>query len=258
MVDEKKTILMTKLAIFEKHEKNKSLVVSKYYRTDYVRYNVLKTWVAVTILYWCVIAGYVFMEFDSILGKLNDLDYFAIVYKMLGGYVIICGIYFLIATILYNYRYRKAKQGLTEYNIHLKELIHADDLPKEKKRLVDENRRTTDDVSVARAHTPAAGRRATVNRSEVVKRQMEAEQERKNQEIIENVKRRNERIMAQQEIEENRQREMEEERRRIRARREQLEREQLEKLRQERQQSMYRENHVYNTNTPNGAGRGER
>lgn len=32
MVDEKKTILMTKLAIFEKHEKNKSLVVSKYYR----------------------------------------------------------------------------------------------------------------------------------------------------------------------------------------------------------------------------------
>ena len=43
MVDEKKTILMTKLAIFEKHEKNKSLVVSKYYRSDYVRYNVLKT-----------------------------------------------------------------------------------------------------------------------------------------------------------------------------------------------------------------------
>ena len=42
MVDEKKTILMTKLAIFEKHEKNKSLVVSKYYRSDYVRYNVLK------------------------------------------------------------------------------------------------------------------------------------------------------------------------------------------------------------------------
>ena len=50
MVDEKKTILMTKLAIFEKHEKNKSLVVSKYYRSDYVRYNVLKKWVGLTIL----------------------------------------------------------------------------------------------------------------------------------------------------------------------------------------------------------------
>jgi hypothetical protein len=49
---------------------------------------------------------------------------------------------------------------------------------------------------------------------------------------------------------------MEEERRRIRARRAQLEREQLERIRQE-QQGMYREDHVYNTNTPNGAGRGE-
>ena len=119
MVDEKKTILMTKLAIFEKHEKNKSLVVSKYYRSDYVRYNVLKTWVAVTVLYWCVIAGYIFMTFDSILEKLNDLDYFAVVYKMLGGYVIICAIYFLFAFILYNYRYKKARNGLVQYNICL-------------------------------------------------------------------------------------------------------------------------------------------
>ena len=101
MVDEKKTILMTKLAIFEKHEKNKSLVVSKYYRSDYVRYNVLKTWVAVTVLYWSLIAGYIVMAFDSILEKLNDLDYFGIVYKMLGGYVAVCAIYFVFAFILF-------------------------------------------------------------------------------------------------------------------------------------------------------------
>ena len=146
MVDEKKTILMTKLAIFEKHEKNKSLVVSKYYRSDYVRYNVLKTWVAVTVLYWCVIAGYIFMTFDSILEKLNDLDYFAVVYKMLGGYVIICAIYFLFAFILYNYRYKKARNGLVQYNINLKELIHADDPPEMQRRMVDDTKRTTDAV----------------------------------------------------------------------------------------------------------------
>ena len=43
MVDEKKTILMTKLAIFEKHDKNYSLVVGKYFRSDYVRYTLLTT-----------------------------------------------------------------------------------------------------------------------------------------------------------------------------------------------------------------------
>lgn len=254
MVDEKKTILMTKLAIFEKHEKNKSLVVSKYYRSDYVRYNVLKTWVAVTVLYWSLIAGYIFMAFDSILEKLNDLDYFGIVYKMLGGYVAVCAVYFVFAFILYNYRYRKAKDGLVQYNVNLKALIHADDPPEMKERMVDETKRTTDNVSAARSHA-AQAQRANVSRSDMVKRQLQEQQERKNQEIIENVKRRNERMSAKQQEEEQRQREMEEERRRIRARREQLEQEQLQKIRQEQQQRMYREDHVYNTK--NGAGRGE-
>ena len=255
MVDEKKAILMTKLAIFEKHEKNKSLVISKYYRSDYVRYNVLKTWVAVTVLYWSLIAGYIFMAFDSILEKLNDLDYFAIMYKMLGGYVLICAVYFLFSFILYNYRYKKAKDGLVQYNINLKELIHADDTPQMKKRLVDETKRSTDNVSEARAHM-AQSQRVNVSRSDMIQRQLQEQQERKNQEIIENVKRRNERISAQKQEELQRQQEMEEERRRIRARRQQLEREQLQKIRQE-QQGLYRENHVYNTNTSNRTGRGE-
>lgn len=258
MVDEKKTILMTKLAIFEKQEKSKSLVVSKYYRNDYVRYNVLKTWVAVTILYWCLIAGYVFMQFDVILSKLNDLDYFAIVYKMLGGYAAVCLIYFLFSYLLYNYRYKKAKKGLVEYNVNLKKLIHADDEPVAPKRVLDGNR-TTDDMTAARTPASPQQKRANVSRSAMVKRQLEVEQERKNQEIIENVKKRNERVSAKQEEELRRQRQMEEERRRIRERRERLEREQLEKLRQERlQQSMYRENHEYDMNRSNGTGRGDK
>ena len=258
MVDEKKTILMTKLAIFEKHEKNKSLVVSKYYRRDYVRYNVLKTWVAATVLYWSIVAGYVFMAFDSILERLNDLDYFGIVYKMLGGYVIVCLVYFLFATILYNYRYKKAKEGLTEYNVTLKALIHADDAPDAEQHMVSDAKRTTDDVSVARTQTQAQERRAHVSRSEMINRQIQEQQERKNQEIIENVKKRNARVAAQKEQEQLRQQDMEEERRRIRARREQLEREQLEQLRNQRNnQNVYRENHVYNTDTPNRTGRGE-
>lgn len=254
MVDEKKTILMTKLAIFEKHEKNKSLVVSKYYRSDYVRYNTLKTWVAVTILYWSLIAGYVFMAFDSILEKLNDLDYFAIVYKMLGGYVVVCGIYFLFSFILYNYRYKKIKEGLIQYNVNLKALIHVDDTPGMKNHMLEESGRTTDNVSQARVTDSEA--RARVSRSDIIQRQLQEQQERKNQEIIENVKRRNERLSAQQELEQQKLREMEEERRRIRARREQLEREQLQRIRQQ-SQTMTRENHVYNTNVQNGAGRGE-
>ena len=64
MIDEKKVALMTKLAIFEKHESSDSLVLSKYYKSDYVRYNMLKALIAGTVVYWAIIAAYVFMKFD--------------------------------------------------------------------------------------------------------------------------------------------------------------------------------------------------
>ena len=85
-----------------------------------------------------------------------------------------------------------------QYNINLKELIHADDPPEMQRRMVDDTKRTTDDVSAARAHAPQQASRANVSRSEMVQRQLQAQQERKNQEIIENVKRRNERISEKQ------------------------------------------------------------
>ena len=89
MVDEKKVALMTKLAIFEKHESNDSLVLSKYYKNDYVRYNMLKTLISATIVYWSIVAAYVFMRFDQMLAEINKIDYFDLVYKLLLWYVMV-------------------------------------------------------------------------------------------------------------------------------------------------------------------------
>ncbi|MGN0368239.1 MAG: hypothetical protein ACI4EK_05595 [Wujia sp.] len=231
MVDEKKTILMTRLAIFEKKEAKKSLIMSKYYSDDYVRLQVLKTWVATTVLYWSIVAGYVFMAFDSLLSKINDLDYFKIVYQLLGGYVLVCAVYFLFATIVYRYRYEKAKKGLTQYNIDLKALIHADDVPV-KAAVYDQEE--PEKPKQNQAEQMRTNQRGNVSRMAMIQRQLDEEQERKNQEILANVAKRNERLAAQKEAELRKQREIEEERRRIRERRERLEREQLQKLREER------------------------
>lgn len=48
MLNDRKIRLMTKLALYERKEGKEDIKLSKYYRTDYVRLQVLKTVVAVT------------------------------------------------------------------------------------------------------------------------------------------------------------------------------------------------------------------
>lgn len=247
MIDENKVRLMTKLAVYEKKEDNRNLVISKYYKKDYVRYNVLKTWVASTVVYWSVVGAYVFMEFDSLLAKINDLDYFNIMYKMLGGYVVFCLVYFLLATALYSYRYDKAKPGLIAYNVNLKALINYN----EGGRVVEDSEVKLAAESVNHDGNTYSARkdsgRAVVSRSAMVQQRIQQEEKLKEQQIINNVKQRNARLAAQNEAMLRKQRQMEMEKRRIQERRQQLEREQMNRLRNERMQnvSQKREDHVY-------------
>lgn len=247
MIDENKVRLMTKLAVYEKKEDNRNLVISKYYKSDYVRYNVLKTWVASTVVYWSVVGAYVFMEFDTLLAKINDLDYFNIMYKMLGGYVAFCLIYFLFASVLYNYRYSKAKPGLIAYNVNLKALINYDAggrvVENSEVKLATESVNT--DVNTYSAQRDNG--KVVVSRSAVVQQRIQQEEKLKEQQIIDNVRQRNARLAAQNEAKLRQQRQMESEKRRIQERRQQLEREQMNRLRNERMQQMSqpREEHIY-------------
>lgn len=261
VVDEKKVGLMTKVAIYEKHEKHRNLVMSRYYQTDYVRYNVLKTWVAATVAYWTIVGSYVFMKFDELLAKVNDIDYFDLMYKILGAYAVFCIIYFLFSSMVYHYRYIKSKPGLVEYNSNLRDLIELEGGPMHHGKLAESARVSTGGhgnpakKQTAEGGTSQKNTSTRVNRSEIVKQRIQEEERRKEAEILENVKLRNARIAAQNEEKLRQQRQAEEDRRRIQERRRQLEQEQMEKIRNERVQQMQRENHAYNNYTGNKEGR---
>ncbi len=261
MVDEKKVGLMTKVAIYEKHEKHRKLVMSKYYQTDYVRYNVLKTWIAATVAYWTIVGTYLFMKFDDLLAKINDIDYFDLMYRILGAYAVFCIIYFLLSSMVYHYRYIKAKPSLVEYNSNLRDLIELEGGPMHHGKLA-ENSRVAMAANETAVNKQTAGENASrksagtrVNRSEIVKKRIQEEEQRKEAEILENVKQRNARIAAQNEEKLRQQRQAEEDRRRIQERRKQLEKEQMERIRNERMQQMQRDNHVYNNYADDKEGR---
>ena len=123
MLDEEKIKLMSKVTIYEEKERTKGLMLSKFYKEDYVKYGCLKTLISTTICYWLCVAVYVFINFEKVLNDLNDMDYFKVISHLVGGYIVAMLIFYLYGFVVYNYKYSKAKPHILEYNRSLKKLI---------------------------------------------------------------------------------------------------------------------------------------
>ncbi len=205
MVDEKKVKLMTRLSIYEKKEKNDALEMSKFFERDYVRFNVLKTLVAATVVYWAVVGAYVFVSFEVILNSINNMDYFGVMYRILGWYVMFCFVYFIFAYLVYTYRYGKKRKGLTQYNSDLRDLIEISGGPMHRGKLIknsnigvikeaDKNKKASADKS-----------RNVVNKTEMMRNRLKKEEEERNRQIIENSRRLEERRKNQRAMQERKQ-----------------------------------------------------
>ncbi|MGN0395613.1 MAG: hypothetical protein ACI4EF_09625 [Coprococcus sp.] len=123
MVNGEKVILMTKLAMYEQSLGREDLDKGKFFKSDYVKYNCLKTLISTTILFWIVVAAYVYYNLDTIMEEFASMDYLGIAYKLIVYYAITCVVFMALAWILYSYRYMKAKPKLIKYNQNLKKLI---------------------------------------------------------------------------------------------------------------------------------------
>ncbi len=243
MVDEKKVALMTKLAIFEKHESSNSLVLSKYYKSDYVRFNMLKTLIAATVVYWAIIAAYIFVKFDQMLADINKLNYFDLIYKVLVGYVITLLVFFLFSSMVYSYRYYKARPGLTKYNSNLKKLIELEGGTGKKvgrvvNEVIEDRQPVYDSSPVKTPEQKADMARRTVSRTALVRQSQEREDKIKQQQIIDNVNQRNARLAAQNDAKLRQQQQREYDRQMIMERRRQLEQAQMEQRRAQSFQQM--------------------
>jgi hypothetical protein len=217
--------------------------------------------VASTVVYWGIVGYYAFMSFDTILAKVSDVDYFDVMYKLIGWYVAFCAVYFLIASLLYNYRYEKSKNGLIQYNSDLRDLIEAEGGPMHHGKVVKSGNRTVDDdiPFSDRPRTGAVTQRtekrsekssnASVSRSAIIKQRQLEQEKLKEEQIKENAAR----LAKQNEVKERKERQAAADREKIQERRKQLEREQLERIRRQQQEQM-RENHVYTGSNQNYSG----
>ncbi|MBP3505785.1 MAG: hypothetical protein J6K43_05210 [Lachnospiraceae bacterium] len=122
VVNEDKVKLMTKLAIYESTKGKKQLNISKYYKRDYVRYNMFKTAVTATLAFFMILGGYILINAEELLLKLNEMDLLHEATKLGIIYAVFVIGYMVIARLVYARKYEKVKPDVIIYNHNLKKL----------------------------------------------------------------------------------------------------------------------------------------
>ena len=115
MVNTQKTRLMTKCAIYEKHAGKEDIYMSKYFKADYVRWNIVKTIIYVTIGYLALWGMYFLYNLNEYIEQAFMIDYKSYGMKMLGFYIALLAIYIGICWISYSAKYRRSRAGLAKY-----------------------------------------------------------------------------------------------------------------------------------------------
>jgi len=120
MLNNKKIRLMTKLAIYEKEDGKEDIRLGRYYRLDYVRYQLLKTIVAVTFGYLILVLLTILYNVEYLIAEAVHLDYAAIGRTMLGIYLILLFTFGGLSCIGYTIKYNRSRKKLAKYYQMLK------------------------------------------------------------------------------------------------------------------------------------------
>ncbi len=123
MLIKEKIRAMTGMAIFESSEGGKeALRTNGFFRLDFIRWEILKTIVSVTIGYGLLIALAVLYHLEYIVKNATKLDYKRIGLKALAIYLILLIVYTVFTLLTASYRYVKNGKKISGYSRYLKVL----------------------------------------------------------------------------------------------------------------------------------------
>lgn len=131
MLNNRKIRLMTKLAVYEAKEGKEDIHLSKYYKTDYVRYQVLKSIISATVGYLLILMLVFLYRMEYLIKNAVTLDYKSLGMIILGIYIIIITIYGFGSIVGYSRKYDASRKKLARYFKLLKKLekLYKEDSP---------------------------------------------------------------------------------------------------------------------------------
>lgn len=122
MLNEKRIILMTKMASYEANEGKKNVAIGSYFRSDYIGWQVLKSIISATIAFVVVFGMYIFYDFEIFMMDIYKMDLLEFAKQVLTMYLWVVGIYAVISYVVYTVRYNRAVKSLRVYHMNLRRL----------------------------------------------------------------------------------------------------------------------------------------
>lgn len=122
MLNEERIILMTKLASYEAGEGKKNAAIGKYFRSDYIGVQVIKSIISATVAFAIGFGLYILYDFESLMMDIYKMDLFIFAKNVLMNYFAVVVVYAVLTYGIYAYRYSRAKKSLKNYYANLKQL----------------------------------------------------------------------------------------------------------------------------------------
>ena len=122
MLNEKRIILMTKMASYEVNEGKKNVAIGSYFRSDYIGWQVLKSIISSTIAFIVVFGMYIFYDFELFMIDIYKMDLLEFAKRVFTLYLWTIGVYAVVSYVVYTIRYTKAIKSLKVYYINLRKL----------------------------------------------------------------------------------------------------------------------------------------
>ncbi|HUM82676.1 MAG TPA: hypothetical protein PLN48_02750 [Lachnospiraceae bacterium] len=125
LADEDRVRAMIGLTRYENGSGKEALRLRKYYRTDYLALELIKTFFLATIAYFLILTLLIAGNAEYLLDHVNSMDIRLAGSYILIGYIVFMGIYLAITYIRAIVRYGRAKKSVREYENKLHSLKEA-------------------------------------------------------------------------------------------------------------------------------------
>lgn len=115
MKEDKRIILMSKMALYDEGNKKKSMKVCNFFKKDYVTFQTIMTLLWATLGYAFVAGGMVFLEIEEITSSLSFDLIIELAILISGGYVITLFVMGAIAVLYYTFKYKQSLHEAKKY-----------------------------------------------------------------------------------------------------------------------------------------------
>ena len=122
MLNEKRIILMTKMASYEANEGKKNVAIGSFFRSDYIGWQVLKSIISASIAFVVVFGMYIFYYFEKFMSEIYKMDLVEFARNVFSYYLWTIGIYAVISYVVYALRYGRAVKSIKVYQMNLRRL----------------------------------------------------------------------------------------------------------------------------------------